>query len=295
MSYRHPSRAEGGAPPSTNETSSRVYSEVWGNIPGLQSLSLPSHAQSVRNADRYQGYGNQDTRKKDRREACRRFAPSAMSCYPPSSSHSGDRAPHLAQGQPPRFSAIDIDGRHTISRRHTDWPPSTAGVIGEAYGNTSISSLADGATYEQVYRDDPSLLPVRGASPRIPTNIDGAPQVIIGRVVGNFSSGPIGVNAKMKQVYEPPSRPATTANSPGSSASVVNSYTEYHHGGKSSRQGFSMIVPHHVQQTWSAPPGTFPFSGHGHIQGQSNGNQYAVSQRRQRTGLDSQPAAARMF
>ncbi|KAH6910968.1 hypothetical protein BKA70DRAFT_1423727 [Coprinopsis sp. MPI-PUGE-AT-0042] len=285
--HSNPSRSQERAPSSTNTTNSRVYSEVWGNISDLRSLSLHPPSPSARDADRYEVYGNQGTRSDARRGACRRFVSSAMSCLrvrpgrvsnPPSRDHNGDRVPHTAQDRSPSFSAMR--DHHMISRRHTDGPLSTAGVVGEAYGNTSVSPLADGASYEQIYRDDPSLLPVRGASPRIPTNIDGAPQVIIGRVVGNFSSGPIGVNAKMKQVYEPPSRRATPANSPGSSASVVSSYTDSRNGEQSSRQGYSMIVPHHLQHSQSAPPGTLPFSGGGNVLGQSNGTRYTQGRRR---------------
>ncbi|KAH6910948.1 hypothetical protein BKA70DRAFT_1220029 [Coprinopsis sp. MPI-PUGE-AT-0042] len=169
---------------STNESNSRIYSEVWGNIPDLRSLSSNLPAQPSRDGRDDEVPRHNGTRNEQRRGVLRRLASFVKKCLcfrsegaskPPLGHHGAKGYTQTRPFQPPPTHQ-------------------TAGVIGEAVGNTSISRLADGASHEQIFREDPSLLPTRGAPPRIPTDIDGTPQVIIGRVVGNFSSGDIGVN-----------------------------------------------------------------------------------------------------
>ncbi|KAH6891674.1 hypothetical protein BKA70DRAFT_849620 [Coprinopsis sp. MPI-PUGE-AT-0042] len=173
----------------------------------------------------------------------------------------------MMPNQPPSFATM---GEQTLAvGRHT-YP--TAGMIGETVGNTSFSPLAPGAHYEQNFRDDPSLLP-REDSLRFPTDITGAPQVIIGRVVGNFSSGEIGANAKMAQTFEP--RRVTTTESRRSS--VVTPQLESLSLDQTSRHGFSVIIP---QYTHSAPPSTFPGPERGQTIGQRPAEKYSERRRR---------------
>ncbi|KAH6891662.1 hypothetical protein BKA70DRAFT_1326390 [Coprinopsis sp. MPI-PUGE-AT-0042] len=255
MADHSPSRAQGGSPPLTNATDSHVYSDVLGNIPDLRPLSTPLSTQSLRGTGRDEACGNQDTYRDDQWGASRGLD------LPPSN-YNGDRAQHMTQGQPPPSS-----DQTTNSRRYTDGPPSVPALIGDVYGNTNISPLLDGATFEQYYSGDPSNLPMSGPATQIPANI-GVRHVIINRLNGNLSAGDIAANAWMRQIYEAPSQQATTASS---SQVSVNTLTD---SLNPNRPRHAMLVPRHMNHTQSAP-GTIPFSGKGYTLGQNPANRDA--------------------
>ncbi|KAH6910958.1 hypothetical protein BKA70DRAFT_1269001 [Coprinopsis sp. MPI-PUGE-AT-0042] len=243
----------------TNETRSRIYSEVWGNVPDLRSLS---------SLGRNEGYGPDNSQRTTRRGTFKRFMSSMRFCRlrhgrAPTVApgvYGIERNPQMMPTQHPSCKLSFIPYLTlTVGRRA--YP--TAGMIGETVGNTSFSPLAPGAHYEQNFRDDPSLLP-REDSLQFPTDVT---------VVGNFSSGEIGANAKMAQTFEP--RRVTGTESQRSS--VVTSQLEPLSQDQTSRHGFSVIIP---QYTHSAPPSTFPGPERGQTIGQRPAEKYSKNRRR---------------